>query len=384
MKKDNYLLHIILFVLTVCTTILAGYEWMTGRYVLMEIQLAYGGKQKFEFTKILEGYRFAVPFLLFLTFHEFGHYFMAKAKNIAVSLPYYIPAWFAITQTLGTFGAFIRIKAPIYTKKDYFDIGIAGPLAGFVVAIVCLIMGFSELKSDDYIFSVHPEYKKMGANYRQFLDKNYSKESVITLGESPIFSFFKQKFADPKFIPHRFEMSHYPLLLAGFLGLFFTALNLLPIGQLDGGHILYAMIGKKAFDIVSPVFLVILTTFGGLGFFSVYEINALDSETSLRYFSNFAIFVYITYLTFSRIFDSKLNGLILALAVIFLQLLFNGLFPDIKGYSGILAFAFLIGRFLGVYHPDVPVPEKLNGIRYILGILAMLIFIGSVSLYPIS
>jgi membrane-associated protease RseP (regulator of RpoE activity) len=373
----GYKLHVLLFVLTFITTTLSGFEWITGKSIVMQFN-------EIKIVDILEGWKYAVPFLAFLTFHEFGHYFAAKYRKVKVTLPYYLPAWFGILLSIGTFGAFIRIKDVIKSKKDYFDIAIAGPLAGFVVAVTCLILGFSQLKSDEYLYKIHPEYKKFGADYRVELNKYKENPSAIVLGESILFKSIKDKFANPKYVPHPFETTHYPLILAGFLGLLFTAINLLPIGQLDGGHIMFSMIGKKNFDILSPVFLVIITAYGGLGLYKVQDMQNITQENGMSYFIYFGLYIYFTYLTFSKIFQERLNGLILALVVILAQLLITYFFPSVLGYSGILAFAFLIGRILGVYHPGVENDHKLDPIRMCLGILAMIIFVCCISLHPIS
>lgn len=368
-------IHVILFILTLITTTLAGYEWIYGKSILLEYKT-------FTFQKFTEGFRFSIPFLMFLTFHEFGHYFMAKFKKIDVTPPYYLPAWFGVMLSIGTFGAFIRIKDQIKTKKDYFDVAVAGPLAGFIVALTCLYIGFSSIKSDDYIFQIHPEYKNI--DFRAELNKQESNPNAIILGESLLFKAMKSTISEAKFLPHKYEYSHYPWIFAGFLGLMFTALNLLPIGQLDGGHILFSMIGKRNFDIVSPIFLVLLCFYGGLGLFKTIDIFEINQNTGYEYFFYFLFFIYFNYLTFSKIFISKLNNLILALGVIILQLLLTHFYPGINGYSGILAFTFLLGRFLGVYHPDVEVQEKLDPKRFIIGILAILIFIVCISAQPIN
>jgi Peptidase family M50 len=249
---------------------------------------------------------------------------------------------------------------------------------------VCLSLGFSQLKSDEYIYRIHPEYKKFGTDYRVELNKDKENTNAIVLGESIIFKALKEQFADPKYLPHPYETTHYPLILAGFLGLLFTAINLLPIGQLDGGHIMFSMIGKKKFDILSPVFLVIITAYGGLGMYKVQDMHMITKDNAMSYYFYFGLYIYFTYLTFSKVFDERINGLILALSVIFLQLLISYFYPGEIGYSGILAFAFLIGRFLGVYHPGVENDHKLDPIRMALGILAMIIFVCCISLHPIN
>lgn len=376
MLKTPYI-NIILFVVTLLTTTLAGAEWIYGKSFFFQSEIM--GLEEFK-----RGFWFSIPFLGFLTTHEFGHYFMAKIRKIDVTLPYYIPGWFVVLTSIGTFGAFIKIKEKINSKNDYFDIGIAGPLAGFVVAVVVLACGFYYLPTDEYIYTIHPEYKNFQGNYRAFLDTYQTNGEIITLGKSLIYNFLESNLADPSLLPHKFELTHYPLILAGFLGLLFTALNLLPIGQLDGGHILFALIGKNAFDIVSPVFLVLLVSYSGLGMFKMTDFTMAYSEEQGMLLMQFLFFVYFNYLCFSRIFDKKLNGLILALAVILIQLTFSKFAPQISGYSGFLAFGFLIGRVLGVYHPETVDNIPLGITRKILGWLAILIFIICFSPNPIN
>ncbi len=386
--QKKYWLHLLLFILTLITATLSGSEWISGKAILNNFDWITDGKvkeiEKMSLKDILRGTQYAIPFLAFLTFHEFGHYFMAKIRKIDVTLPFYLPAWFGVLLSIGTFGAFIRIKDVIKTKKDYFDIALAGPLAGFVVAVFCLCLGFSQIKSDEFIYTIHPEYKTIPGDYRTKLNELKENPGAMVLGESIIFNQIKNTFGEKKFIPHPYEMTHYPLILAGFLGLLFTAINLLPIGQLDGGHIMFSMIGKKKFDIVSPIFLVCLTAYGGLGLYKTSDLQNTPPNDLGGYFLYFVLYLYFMYLTFSKIFKQRINGLILALAVVFLQLVISHFYPNVTGYSGILAFAFLIGRFLGVYHPGVEDDHKLDPLRFGLGILAMLIFVVCISLHPIS
>lgn len=377
MFKTPYL-QILLFVLTLISTTVSGSEWIFGKSFVFH-------HNEMGFEQFKQGFWFSIPFLAFLTSHEFGHYFMAKYRKIRVTLPYYIPAWFVIFTSIGTFGAFIKIQEMIKKREDYFDIGIAGPLAGFVVAVGVLAFGFYSLPSDSYIFGIHPNYQQYGANYRDFLDKMPMNGEVIVLGKSLIYNFLESTFADPSRIPHPYELTHYPLIVAGFLGLLFTAINLLPVGQLDGGHILYALIGKKAFKVVSPILFVSFMTYSGLGIFKLSEFsysNTLEEGGSLL--MHFAFYVYFTYLCFSRIFENKANNWILTLSVIIFQLLLCYFIPNIGGYSGFLAFGFLIGRVLGVYHPETKESKSLDSTRIVLGVIALLIFIICFSPNPIQ
>jgi membrane-associated protease RseP (regulator of RpoE activity) len=367
-----YRTHILLFLATVVTTTLSGAEWIYGSSFL---------SGNLDFSHFKQGFWFSIPFLSFLTFHEFGHYFMAKMRGVRVSLPYYIPGWIGIVLSIGTFGAFIRIKDPVHTRKDFFDIGIAGPLAGAVVAVICLLLGFYYLPGDEYVYGIHPEYRSFGGDYRTFLDQHPEGFEAIRLGKSLLYTFLEQGFADPARLPHPYELSHYPLILAGFLGLLFTAINLLPMGQLDGGHILYALVGPRAFRIISPAVLVALVSFSGLGLYTVPELASGRDGMDMLYFLGYVFFVY---LCFSKIFPAKLSNVALALAVVLFQLLLTQFFPGIQGYPGFLAFGFLVGRVLGVYHPPTYDVEPLSRGRVVLGWFAMLLFVLCFIPYPLA
>jgi hypothetical protein len=134
-KIKSYLIHIGLFIITFITTTLAGVEWTTGQF------------PPYEFSLLAKGLPYSISILLIITFHEFGHYFAAKYHKVRATLPYYIPfppiPLFPIN--FGTMGAVIRTKSPIYSKKAMFDIGIAGPLSGFVICLGILIYGFTHV-----------------------------------------------------------------------------------------------------------------------------------------------------------------------------------------------------------------------------------------------
>jgi membrane-associated protease RseP (regulator of RpoE activity) len=366
MPYKQYLIHIGLFIATVITTTLAGAEWITGNYFLFS-------PKPLGFSDFLNGLQYSLPFLLTLTFHEFGHYFAAKYYHIKVSLPFYFPIWFSGLTSFGTMGAFIRLKGRPLSRKQYFDIGIAGPLAGFVIALIVLWYGFTHLPAADYIYSIHPEYKALGPN---FAEKAYANlAGQIQINDNILFWFFKNYVADPSLMPNAFELMHYPFLMAGYLALFFTALNLIPIGQLDGGHILYGLIGKKNHGIVSPALLLIFAFYSGLGIFKFSDFQFLHLRDYLQKVFPLIIYIYFLKICFSKIHaESKLDW-ILALGLVILQLLTSYFFPNFNGYSGFLPFIFLLGRFLGVYHPDVEFDEPLDFKRKILGWLTLVIFL---------
>jgi membrane-associated protease RseP (regulator of RpoE activity) len=128
----------------------------------------------------------------------------------------------------------------IHSKKVMFDIGAAGPIAGFVASIIVLIYGFTHLPSRDFILAIHPDYN--------FILNSSAGQHTISLafGDTLLFSSLRQLLASSSdFIPPMSEIYHYPFLCAGWFGLLVTALNLIPIGQFDGGHILYAMFGER-------------------------------------------------------------------------------------------------------------------------------------------
>ena len=172
---------------------------------------------------------------------------MAVHHRIKTTLPFYIPLP-PLPFFLGTLGALIRIKDSVRSKQQHFDIGIAGPLAGFIAALGILWYGFSHLPPPEYIFQFHPEYEQYGLDYAQFV---YRPELMaegtadVIVGKNLLFLFFEKFVGDPARIPNVHEIMHYPLLFAGFLSLVFTSVNLLPIGQLDGGHVLYGLIGYE-------------------------------------------------------------------------------------------------------------------------------------------
>ncbi|TAH21997.1 MAG: site-2 protease family protein [Cytophagales bacterium] len=360
--QNKYWLHLLLFFITLISTTLAGAEWMTGR------SFFYGTKL-LGFSNFWAGLYFSVPFLGILTAHEFGHYFTAKYYKINVSLPFYIPVWlgFLPTLSIGTMGAFIKIRESLKSTKEIFDVGIAGPLAGFVVALGVLWYGFTHLPPPEYIFEIHPEYKQFGFRYADHVYKNTF--GALGLGTNLVFEFFKRYVAeDPKLIPNMYEMAHYPYLFAGYLALFFTALNLIPIGQLDGGHILYGLIGFKKHKAISLILFIAFIFYAGIGSFTHSEVT-IDTIWYVLAYIGFLYFV------FQKSFKNKITPITIALSIFTAQLLVTYLFPTVQGYSGWLVFGFVLGNFLGIYHPPTKHEHPLDLKRKILGWLALLIFI---------
>ncbi|QJW89428.1 site-2 protease family protein [Spirosoma taeanense] len=369
-RTKTYLLHGGLFLLTLVTTTMAGAEWMFGR-----LFIPLPGMTTLGWPEFVAGLQFSLPFLAILTVHEFGHYFTAKANRVRVTLPYYIPLWLGIGQSIGTLGAFIRIQDYINSRRKYFDIGIAGPLAGFVLALVVLWYGFTHLPDPSFIFTIHPDYAKYGLDYGKYVYNNLPEGAAVGLGDNLLFNFFKTYVADPARVPHPNEMVHYPYLMAGYLALFFTSLNLIPIGQLDGGHILYALIGRERFGWVAPALFIVFAFYSGLGLFKPAIFAELSDDKFYTELGWFALYIGFLYLAFMRISENRMTSLLITLSIVVTQLIFSWLRPDWEGYSGFLVFVFVLGRFLGIYHPETELEEPLDTKRLVLGWLALLIFV---------
>ncbi len=364
------LVHITLFILTFITTTLSGAEWAYSKSIFYT---------DFTWHDFLKGMEFSVPFLLILTVHEFGHYFTSLHHRIRSSLPYYIPIP-PILLSIGTLGAIIRIRDKVYSNIQHFDIGLAGPLAGFVVALVVLFYGFATLPPPEYIFQFHPEYEQFGLNYE---DHVYSAEYLkdksildIQFGSNLLFLFFQEFVADPARIPNPHELMHYPVLMAGFIALFFTSLNLLPIGQLDGGHVVYGLFGRKGHRVIATVFFILLLLYSGLGY---ADIRA-DRE-QLSWLVPAGILFY--FLCLQGLGLPNRDTFMYALLMVMFLMGMSWFFPHVEGYSGWLFFGLIVGRLLGVHHPPSEIEEPLDVKRQVLGWICLLIFILSFSPQPL-
>ncbi|MGF1533701.1 MAG: site-2 protease family protein [Bernardetiaceae bacterium] len=359
------LLHPLLFLLTFIATTFAGAEWIWGRpFFWVSPALTW--------AHFWDGLHYSIPFLGILTVHEFGHYFVAQYHRLRVSLPYYIPLWlgflplFAGAPSIGTMGAFIRIRSRIWSRKVYFDVGIAGPLAGFVVALGVLWYGFTFLPPAEHIFEIHPEYAQYGLAYADHVYQD-APEGGVRLGTNLLFEAFKYWVADPALLPNDFEIMHYPYLLAGYLALFFTALNLLPIGQLDGGHVLYGLVGYRWHQRIARLFFFVFLGYAGLGLFSVSDV--WESPTG------FILYVGYLYWVWAREFRHWQAALVVALVLVLCQWGIAALFPGIEGYHAWLLFGFLLGRVVGISHPGAEESVPLSPIRKALGVLALVVFV---------
>jgi len=212
--QDRVWLHALLFVLTFATTTLAG----IGHYVAFRADFL-TSPSVLSARLIWTGLYYSVTILAILGCHELGHYFACRYYDVDASLPFFLPVPTPLT---GTLGAFIRIREPIPAKRMLFDIGIAGPLAGFAVALPALLLGISL----SHVAKLPPNF------------------SGFELGEPPLFKLVS--WLTWGSIPEGYSLNLHPIGFAAWFGLLATALNLFPVGQLDGGHICYAVFGRRS------------------------------------------------------------------------------------------------------------------------------------------
>ena len=213
--QDRRWLHLALLVATIATTTL----WGANHYGVFLSDFA---RRPISLTvpqALLNGFWYSGTLLLILGAHELGHYIACRYYQVDASLPFFIPMPLVLT---GTLGAFIRIREPIPTKRMLFDIGIAGPLAGFIFAVPALFVGIA-------------------------MSPIVTLPASITgyeLGEPLLFQWATQLIWGT--LREGYTLNLHPMAFAAWFGLFATALNLFPIGQLDGGHIAYAVLGRRS------------------------------------------------------------------------------------------------------------------------------------------
>lgn len=227
-SPGRLLLHLALFLTTFFTAVLAGVQW--------------SNHDPFELSNFSHGLEYSLAILFVLGSHEFGHYFAARHHGVRATLPYFIPfPPVPFLLNFGTLGAVIRTKSVVPSRRAMFDIGIAGPLAGFVACLILLAYGFSNLPGPEFLLSIHPHYDFALNNDPTAL--GFSLE----FGDTILFGLLRELLTDPatQFVPPMTEIYHYPFLCVGWFGLFVTAMNLIPIGQFDGGHIIYTMFGER-------------------------------------------------------------------------------------------------------------------------------------------
>jgi membrane-associated protease RseP (regulator of RpoE activity) len=252
--------NLIMFILTIFSVMLTGAQIPEGVPIPEDILGLLALMVRYFYT----GWPFALALLSILLAHEFGHYFAGRYHKTNVSLPFFIPLpFFSI---LGTMGAFINMRELPKNKRTLFDIGIAGPLAGLVVSIPVLLIGLS-LSTTSIIQSTENGF--IEGNSILYLLAKYVVfgqllPSPVDYNGLPPILYWLAYFFTGKPVPYGgLDVMIHPVALAGWAGILVTALNLIPAGQFDGGHILYAMLGKQVRRAL-PFLLVIM---GGLGVF---------------------------------------------------------------------------------------------------------------------
>jgi membrane-associated protease RseP (regulator of RpoE activity) len=226
----------ILFLLTMAFTLVVGVQYHISFHdVALPAGQGFWGFLWAHPAAWLWGLSYSLPLLGILLVHEMGHFLACRFHGIESTLPHFIPA----PTLIGTFGAFIKIRSPFSSKKALFDVGLAGPLAGFLVSLPVIALGILHSK-------VAPAGGPAGG---------------LTLGEPLVFKLMGRLLLGD--VPARGELLIHPMAFAGWFGLLATAFNLFPIGQLDGGHILYAVLGRRAYyaGVASVAVLAVLGIF---------------------------------------------------------------------------------------------------------------------------
>ncbi|MEW6360385.1 MAG: site-2 protease family protein [Planctomycetota bacterium] len=209
---SKYPIRIILFWLTVVSTFVTGYQMGGG---------------------LIDGALYCVSIMGILLAHEMGHYLMCRRYGVQATLPIFIPMPLNL---FGTMGAVIRIKSPIPHRRALFDIGVAGPLAGIALAAPIAIVGMK---------------------WSHVVDNAMFSDAAITLGEPLFFRLLAHlQFGS---IPPGSDVSIHPVAFAAWTGFFVTALNLLPVGQLDGGHVIYALFGRQSRYVFAGILGLVVT-----------------------------------------------------------------------------------------------------------------------------
>lgn len=180
---------------------------------------------------LLKGLPYAAALMTILSIHEMGHYLAARFYKMRTTLPYFIPIPFF----LGTFGAFIQMRSPVPNRKALFDVGIAGPLAGFIVTVPLLMWGLAHS-------SLVPLSDTSGLLNYESLNPRFSFLLTVL-----------SKWALGSELTPKMAIHLHPVAFAGYIGLVVTALNLVPVGQLDGGHIVHAMLGQRTGAIIGQI-----------------------------------------------------------------------------------------------------------------------------------
>jgi membrane-associated protease RseP (regulator of RpoE activity) len=257
-KPSKVWVNLLLFALTVLSVLLAG-----AIFSYSPVSTTAAGQVTELIAHIWIGWPFAISLLAILLAHEFGHYFVGRARGAAVTLPYFIPFPFS---PIGTMGAFIQIKSIPRNKRALFDLAVAGPLAGLVVAIPVLLLGLSQssLGTVAAVQGGSAEGNSLLYLLAKFVVFGKLLPAPLNLSGLPLlYHWISYFFVGSPSPVGSVDVFINQVAWAGWVGLLVTFLNLIPAGQLDGGHVIYALFGRRVNRIV-PFILVVTVLLGFL------------------------------------------------------------------------------------------------------------------------
>jgi membrane-associated protease RseP (regulator of RpoE activity) len=244
-RPSNPWVNLVMFLLTIASTLFVG------------AQYSYDGSAPFTLATVLSGWPYAVSLLAILVAHEFGHYLAGRYHKTAVTLPYFIP----LPLNFGTLGAFIQLKEPPKNRRILLDIGVAGPLAGLVIAIPVLLFGLATSPLSQLPANLPPtmfEGNSLLYLFLKYVVHGQLLPAPADFGGLPPLLYWARYFFTGLPLPAGgVDVSLNSIAWAGWAGLLVTALNLIPAGQLDGGHLLYVLLGKRA-ALLLPVIVLAL------------------------------------------------------------------------------------------------------------------------------
>ena len=233
-RRPRWALHGFFFILTLLCSmgagavLLGGWTPESGSGLLGSFLSAgqyFVGIAVGDWRELLPGWAFAVPLLAILLVHELGHYLAARRYGIDASLPFFLPVPPTISP-IGSFGAFIRLRSPVLDRRQLLDVGAAGPLAGFVVAFLVLVWGYSISERIPIVLGAAPSYVTLAGH-------------PLFLGESLLTGWLRDAI-----LPGTPAVHLSAPAFAGWVGMFVTSLNLIPLSQFDGGHVVYSLLGR--------------------------------------------------------------------------------------------------------------------------------------------
>jgi membrane-associated protease RseP (regulator of RpoE activity) len=230
-SRERWWLHVLLLAVTLVTTSLAGAALVGGGPSWWPL----------DWREVARGTPFSLPLLAILAAHEAGHYAAARRYRVDASPPYFLPFFPPQLNVIGTLGAFIRLRSPLFDRRTLFDVGAAGPLAGVALALPVLVVGLalSEASLNAPRVPLAHQFVVVGGE-------------PLFLGDSLVVWLVRLAVA-PEGVLHL-----HPAAVAGWVGVFVTMLNLLPLGQLDGGHVLFALAGRHQATIARLFWLLLV------------------------------------------------------------------------------------------------------------------------------